>query len=188
MAVTSPILDVLIFDTHNLTTLAVADNSQYPSGFSIMNPTIQIIAPSYPVSTLAFTSSNLNLYTSADMNISCGGSCEICELPDGYWMLKYTINPAQTYSVSKSFMRTDDIQKQLMQAFLALELDKCDETVRRSDMRKVDQIQYYIQTSISAGNTCNEKLAIDLYNIAKRMLDEFLNQKCYGRNLPRMSY
>lgn len=186
MAVTSPILDLLILDTHNLTTLAVADNSQYPVGFTVVNPSISVIPPSFPVITIPFTNGSLNVLTSDNVGITCpsGPDCTICELPDGYWQLTYTISPAQTYTVTKSFMRTDNIQKKLMEAFLALELDKCDETVRRADMRKVDQIQYYIQTSISAGSKCNEKLAIDLYVIADRMLCEFLERKCYGKDLP----
>lgn len=188
MPVTSPILDILLLDTHNLTTLAVADNSQYPVGFTIVNPSLSIVPPSFPVKTVVFANSNLNVFTTNDVGITCpsGPDCTICNLPDGYWQLTYTISPALTYTVTKSFMRTDLLQQKLAEVFLSLDLDKCDETVSRQDMLKVDQIQYYIQTSIAAGNKCNEKLAIDLYNIAERMLDEFLNHKCYGSNLRGM--
>lgn len=182
MSVTTPILDILLIDTHSLSTIAVADNSQYPIGFTVVSPTLEIIPPSFPISTKTFSNGNLNIYNSNDVGISCNDNgCDICELPDGYWSLKYSISPAQTYFVNKNFMRTAQIQKKLSEAFLALNLDKCDETIAEQDMRKLDQIQYYIQTSISAGNNCNPKLAIDLYNIANRSLKEFTSHKCFGR-------
>lgn len=186
MAVTSPILDILILDTHNIGNLAVADNSVYPANFTIISPSIEIIPPSYPISTKVFTPSSLNVFNSNDIGITClDQTCTLCELPDGYWQLKYTISPAQTYFVTKSFMRTNILQRMFGQVFLSLDLDKCDETVREQDMKKLDQINSYIQTSIAAANECNAKLAIDLYNIANKMLKEFLNNKCHG-NLQRV--
>lgn len=181
MAVTSPILDILVLDTHNLGNLAIADNSQYPTGFTPISPSIEIIPPSYPISTKVFTPLSLNVFNSNDIGITCvEQDCDLCELPDGYWQLKYTISPAQTYFVTRNFMRTNLLQKKFGEAFLALDLDKCDETVKEQDMKKLDQIQYYIQTSIAAANECNPKLAIDLYNIADRELGAFLNHKCHG--------
>lgn len=187
MAVTVPILNILILDTHNLSTLAVADASVYPAGFTITNPSLQIIPPSFPVITKTFTNGSLNLYNSNDIGITCNdNTCETCVLPDGYWDLKYTISPAQTYFLEIGFMKTDLLQKRMSEAFLSLDLDKCDQTIKDQDMRELDEINYYIQTSISAGNQCNPKLAIDLYNIADRMLEKFTNARCYGRNMSRV--
>lgn len=179
MAITVPILDILILDTHNLSTLGVADVSQYPTGLSIISPSLEIIPPSFPVSTKSFTAGDLNVYNSDDIGITCGASPCGNDLPDGYWQLKYTISPAQTYFVQKSFMRTQKIQKKLGQAFLSLDLDKCDETIKAQDMREIDQINYYLQSSIAAGNECNAKLALDLYKIADRILTQLLNIKSY---------
>lgn len=181
MAVTSPILDLLILDTHNLSTLAIADISQYPTGFSIISPTVEIIPPSFPIATKVFTPHNLNVFNSNDLNLSCSTDlCQVFNLPDGYWQVKYSISPAQTNFVQKNFMRTEILQRKLSQAFMSLDLTKCDETIKDQEMREIDEINYFIQTSISAGNQCNPKLALDLYHIADRALDKFLNTKCYG--------
>lgn len=180
MAVTTPILNILVFDTHDLSTLAIADASVYPSGFMVINPSLQIIPPSYPVVTLPFTNGSLNLFSSNDIGISCNPIGCACELPDGYWDFKYTISPAQTYFKEIGFMRTEQLQKKFQEAFLSLDLDHCDETVRDQDMRELDEINYYVQCSISAGNKCNPKLALDLYHIAWRMLERFLNKRTYG--------
>lgn len=181
MAVTTPILNLLILDTHNLTTLGITDISQYPIGFTIVSPTVEIIPPSFPVATKVFTPKNVNVFNSNDLNLSCStDACQVYELPDGYWQVKYSFAPAQNNFVQKNFMRTEVLQKKLGQAFLALDLTKCDQTVKDQDMRKIDEINYYIQTSIAAGNECNPKLALDLYHLADRKLSEFLNVKCYG--------
>lgn len=183
MAVTTPILKILVLDTHNLSTFAVADSSVYPSGFTIVSPSIQIIAPSFPVITLPFTPSSLNLYTSNDLGITCNpGQPWGCDIPDGYWDLTYTISPAQTYFSEVGYMKTDLLQKKMQEGFLALDLNHCDQTIKDQDMRELDEINYYIQCSISAGNKCNPKLALDLYAIAWRMLQRFLGKRVYGYN------
>lgn len=183
MAVTSPILNLLILDTHNLTTMAVADASVYPVGFTIVSPTLEIIPPSFPIVTKVFSANNLNLFNSNDVGITCidpSSPCEVCNLPDGYWQLKYSIAPAQNNYVQIGFIRTQLLQQKLGEAFLSLDLNQCDETVKDQDMRKIDEINYYLQSSIAAGNKCNPKLALDLYHIADRMLNELLNSKCCG--------
>ena len=181
MAITSPVLNLLILDTHDMKTLGVADYSQYPTGFSIVNPSLEIIPPSFPVSTKNFSANSLNLYNSNDVGITCvTDDCFLTELPDGYWQVKYSIAPAQTYSVTKSFMRTQCLQRTLEEAFLSLDLDQCDLGVKDQDMRLLDEINYYLQTSIAAGNQCNPKLALETYKIADRMLTNFLKSKCYG--------
>jgi len=183
MTVTSPILNLLILETHDLRTLGIADYSQYPIGFVPVNPTIEIIAPSFPVSTKTFVPNSLNLYNSNDVGITCvTNDCFLTNLPDGYWQVKYSISPAQTYSVTKNFMRTNLLLQRFGEAFLSLDLDHCDLGTKEQDMRMIDEINYYIQTSIAAGNQCNPKLAIDTYNIADQMLKKFLKSKCYVSN------
>lgn len=183
MPVTTPILDILLLDTHNLGTLGVADVSQYPTGFTITSPSLEIIPPSFPVSTKSFTPNSLNIFNADDAGVGCSDPTGVkCEIPDGYWQLKYTVAPAQTYFVQKSFMRTNRLQRLLGQAFLSIDLDKCDEVIKAQDMAQIDQINYYLQSSIAAGNECNAKLAIDLYNIAYRMTNQLLKDKCFGGN------
>jgi len=181
MAVTSPILNLLILETHDMKTLGVADYSQYPTGFTIVNPTLEITPPSFPISTKPFTASSLNLYNSNDVGITCVEDlCQLDELPDGFWQVKYSIAPAQTYSVTKSFMRTQCLQRKLNEAFLSLDLDQCDLGVRDQDMRLIDEVNFYLQTSIAAGNLCDPKRALDTYRIADKMITTFLKSRCYG--------
>lgn len=183
MAVTTPILNLLILDTHDLKVLGIADYSQYPIGFTIINPSLEIIPPSFPVSTKTFTANSLNLYNSNDVGITCvTDNCFLTEIPDGFWQVKYSISPAQTYSITKSFMRTQLLQKRFEQAFLSLDLNHCDLGTKEQDMNMIDEINYYIQTSIAAGNECNPKLALDTYKVADQMLTKFLKSKCYVSN------
>lgn len=180
----APVLDILVLDTHNLQTVGIADISVYPPNFTIVSPTIEIMAASFPLVTKVFTASSLNIFNSNDLGITCGtGSCDLSNLPDGYWGLKYSISPAQTYFVEKNFMKTDVLQKRLSEAFLALEMTQCEEAIKEQDMKQIDEVSYYLQTCISAGNRCNPSLALSLYRNAWQLLDIFLKQKPYGSNL-----
>lgn len=181
---TSPVLDILVLDTHNVQTLGVADISVYPSGFTIVSPTLQISCPSFPLATKVFTPSSLNIFNSNDIGLTCGtGECEISDLPDGYWQLNYSIAPAQTNFVEKNFMKTSILQRKFEEAFLSLELTQCEEAVKEQDFKQLDEIWYYIQTSISAGNRCNPVLALSQYRSAWSLLEIFLKQKPYGCNM-----
>lgn len=182
-----PVLDILIIDTHNTQTLGVADLSVYPNGFTIVSPTLEILSPSFPLVTKVFTPSSLNIFNSNDVGITCGtGSCDLSDLPDGYWQLKYSISPAQNNFVEKNFMKTSILQRKFEEAFLAVDLTQCEEALKEQDMKQIDEIWYYLQTAISAGNRCNPTLALAQYRIAWNLLELFLKKKPYGCNMQEL--
>lgn len=171
----------MVLDTHNVATLGVADLSFYPQNLPIVNPTLRIIPPSFPPISIPFSVGSLNIYNSNTLNLTCSdNSCDLTDLPDGYWELQYTIAPPQTYQRIKNFFRTDIIQRELNKAFLDTDLTKCDRTVAEQLMKQIDQITYYIQTAIAAGNNCNPHLALKLYKAATYMLKEFIKGNSYG--------
>ncbi len=185
MAISTPKLDIFFPDTHNILTLAVADISFYPRNYNITNPTIEVTPPSFPTVTLPFSANTINILNSNILGITCSDESQFTELPDGYWTFKYSIAPPQTYNVTKSFFRSAQIERRFSQAFMTLNLTQCDETVKEQEMKKLDQINYWIQTAIAAGNDCNPVLALQNYRIADRLLCEFINNKCYG-NVQKM--
>lgn len=179
-----PSIEILLIDTHNTQTIGVADVSVYPNGFTIVSPTLEITPPSFPIATKVFTPSSFNVFNSNDLGITCNTEgCDLSDLPDGYWGLKYSISPAQTNFTSKNFMKTDILQRKFEEAFLALELTQCQEAVKEQDFKQLDEIWYYLQTSISAGNRCNPTLALSQYRVAWELLDLFIKRKPYGCNM-----
>jgi hypothetical protein len=169
----TPKLDITILPTFDSRLLSIADISEYPTGFSIVNPTYEITPPSFPKINKAATGS-VNVIDSKSLNLSN----ERIPLPDGIWKIKFTINPASQYFVNKTFFRTEQIYQEFDKCFLKLDMMECDALLKREQMLKLNHIEFYIQGAIAAANNCAEKLAIDLYNEALEMIQDFSNSKC----------
>lgn len=178
---TSPILDFVVVDTHNLLTLGIADSSFYPTGFTVLNPTYEITPPSFPKATVVYTTGQLTIFNSNTLNISCVDDVSLLiDLPDGIWTVKQSITPPITYNLERTFIRTTKLEQKFGTAFLKTDLVQCNQDVKIEHMKVLDEVWFYIQAAIAAANQCNNLLAMQLYKLANTMLDNFLRDRCRG--------
>lgn len=172
---TVPILDLTIFDSHNINLLVLGDSSFYPTDFNIVTPTVQITVPGYGPKTITFTEKTINIYNSNDLGITCDVDiCDLAALPDGIYTIKYAIAPAYLYNTTKTWLRVDNLYKKFDDKFLNLEMFTCDKQLERAQKLQLDEIEYYIQGAIAAGNRCATKLAMELYRKADTLLNRFI--------------
>lgn len=172
------ILDILILDTHDVKTLGIGDISTYPIGVTIVNPSIQITPPSALKVTLPFTAKNLTIYNSNTLGITCSETdCDSIDLPDGIYQIKYTITPADTRFVEKSFLRTEQIQRDLGIAFLSTGINQCGGKAGKIKKEQLDDIMNLIQGAIADSNNCNAISAMNKYVLASSLLQNF-NKNC----------
>lgn len=172
----TPILDLILMDTHDLKTIAIGDASVY-NNFNISTPSIQITPPGYGTVTLTFTPSGIQIYNAFTLGLILTDetNCTLPPLPDGVYSFIYSIAPAYVYNVTKQFLRTAQIESDLDEAFLKLEMMECDGKLKREKKMIIDDIEYYIAGAIAAANKCALKKATELYNKARKMLDNFVN-------------
>ena len=177
MAITTPILDLLLMDTYSPKTIAIGDSSVYPSGWNVSTPTIQITPPGYGTVTMPFVNGGIQVYNAFSLGlvINDAPECELGNLPDGVYTFKYSIAPAYTYNVTKQFLRTIQLQSDLDAAFLKLEMMECDGKLKRQKKMIIDDIEYYMAGAIACSNKCALKKATELYNKARKMLDNFID-------------
>lgn len=171
-------LNLDIIDTHDFKTLGIVDTSWYNTDIVVETPTIEILPPGYTVAASPFFMIKaLNVYNSNGLGIT-KASCEeeLIELPDGIWKVKYSICPNDIIFIEKYFLKTDKIQCRYTQAFLSLDLNTCDNQVDKSNRKKLDEIEFYIDGAIAAANDQNPKLASELYNKADKLLSKYFSQ------------
>src|SRR5690349_10828601 len=125
MASNTPTLDLLIIPSYSPALLIVADISQYPDGFNISSPTIEVTPPGFPMKSIAFVEKNIQIYNADTLGIICS-DCTNFPLPDGIWTLKYSITPAYLYFVEKTFLRVDKLVQKYDTAYLKLDILQCD--------------------------------------------------------------
>lgn len=172
----TPILDLLMMDTYSLTTIAIGDSSVYYS-FNVSTPTIQITPPGYPTVTQTFVNGGIQIYNAFSLGLTLTDetSCNLSTLPDGVYTFKYSIAPANVYNITKQFLRTSQIESDLDEAFLKLEMMECDGKLKKQAKMTIEDIEFYLAGAIASANKCALKKATQLYNKARTILDNFVN-------------
>lgn len=171
-----PILSLFPVETFDINLMAIKDISTYPNGYNIISPFLQVDVPSYGTVNVTFTPKDINVLNSAILGLSKGGE-NLMALPDGIYTLKYSINPAYKYNVTKNIMRVDKLYKKFDEAFLAIQSSVCDTQLSRNQRIKLNEIEWWIQGAISSANRCATKQAMEMYRKASTLIDQ-LDSKC----------
>ena len=171
-------LDIIIIPTYNTYTLAVVDNSTYPTTPpSVTSPTIQIDVPGFGLVTKTFNVAETNVFNSTDLGITTAGN-EL-PIPDGIYGVKYSIAPHDSpYYVEKSIMRVDQLQEKFDGAFMQLDMMECDKAIKTQSKVELMSVYFFLQGAIAAANNCANVESAKLYAQANNMLDMMLNNDC----------
>jgi len=155
----------------------VVDASTYPTDPPVVtSPTIEITPPGFNVAVIPFDVDNFNIFTTSNLGITAVGVSQ--PLPDGIYLLKYSVAPAMDNFVEKSIMRVDKLQEKFDEAFMKLDMMECDRAIKKQSKEMLDSIYYFIQGSIAAANNCALVEANKLYNQADKLLDNFIKNNC----------
>lgn len=165
------LLGIAIVPVYNASVLAVADVSSYPPGFTPVGSFLEVTAPGFEKQVLAFTAGQINIYNSRTLDLTAE-TAPVAPLPDGVWKLKYSVRPNYERFVEKVFMRLDQILEQFDSAVLKADLSAGGCCQPDKGKKELDIVEFYLQAAMAAANKCNEKLAIDYYRKAKKMLDK----------------
>lgn len=175
-------LDFIKLPVYDKYTLAIGDISEYESGFNIVSPARYITPPSFPEKILDYTPSTIEIYKSSSIGITCS-DCSDVPLPDGIWKIRQTVNPASTYSIEKTFLKTDRFYEKFNEAFLKLDIMQCGSAIKHQQEKELNTIEFYIEGAIAAANKCANKRAMELYDKAYKALTKFIetqNCDCHG--------
>lgn len=171
MAVTEPILNIIVMDLHSPNLLGIADMSSYSANWNIVSPTLELSVPGYDKKFIPFTPKALQVLNSTTIGITCDDEC-VKELPDGVYQMRYSIYPAYKYFVDKTFLRVEKLYEKFDSYFLSLELD-C-KTASSTQRKQLEEVELYIQGAIAAANNCATKLALELYSKADKILNSLI--------------
>lgn len=170
------VLDIQVVPTYNTFTISIQDLSTYDASPPVVNsPTIAILAPNIDAS-IPFVVQTINTFNSTTLGLTVLGSESA--LPDGVYYLTYSVAPAETYSVTKTFMRTDLIQEKFDNAFMKLDIMQCDKALKQQAKVELNTVNFFIQGSIAAANNSAVDVANKLYAQADKMLNNFIKNNC----------
>jgi hypothetical protein len=162
--------------------LKVVDTSVYATGLPITCPTLHITLPGYSFSKELSVTENFNLnITACDLGTQTSGcGTTYIDLPDGIWIIKYSLSPSDQLYVEYNHLRITAALKKYEKALCALNLANCDPTAKVKDkLRQLQYIRTLLDAAKAAVEYCHEPMrGMDIYNYAVKLLDKINCVNC----------
>lgn len=179
------ILSLDVIRSMNCDILRIDDTSVYADSVPVDCPILNITAPGFNYSVelgenqiapnfrINATACVLELQTEA-----CG--TEFKCLPDGVYIIKYSVSPNDKVFVEYNHLRTCKLRNRYNKILCELDLSNCEpdsETTQK--MNTLKKIDIYIQAAIAKVEVCHEPAkGMQLYTYAKKLLDNFTCTSC----------
>lgn len=168
-------LDLQLIDTYKLNQIAFADSSVYNS--TPTNPSFEITVPGYSKINVTFVPGVVNIYNPVILELSTDNTSMY--LPDGVYIVKYSVNPNTTTFVQKSFMRVGYIDSLYKRAFLQIDNDcECNPNKRKELKDQLRDIRLLIDGSVAALDNCDTDTANELYRRAYKFIQNLKLCEC----------
>jgi len=168
---------------NNPNTLILKDTSYYNPDSKYENGVIEIITPGNTIP-VAFKVRGefLSIYNSANLRIvPAKRQIDLVSLPDGIYLITYSIKPNNITGVQYSIMRTTSLYGEYMEQVCRLFSNKCEIPKKEfaDRQRKLSWIKVLIDTSKwMVEEKDKEEEGLSLYNEAKDLLKEIRNCEC----------
>jgi hypothetical protein len=122
-----------------------------------------------------FVAGQVNTYNSYSLGLSTINTVDsLIDLPDGLYMLTYSVSPNDQLFETKHYLRTCQIEYKFAQEF-ARTVNFCD--IDSRFMRDLQRIEVLIEGAKANAKVCNPQKAVDLYKKANELLQR-LNSNC----------
>jgi hypothetical protein len=182
------ILSLNIPDTMNDWSISIYDTSIYTDIIPVSCPTLQILLPGFKKATTLtedsvpelipgfsrhFTACNLEVQTK-----NCGSVYDC--LPDGIYVIKYSISPHDYVFVEYNHLRITQALKKWKEKMCELNLNACapdkDKTIR---LRELMDIKGYLEAAKAEVEFCHHAdKGMELYNYTIKRLDKLNCTNC----------
>lgn len=174
-------------ETLNTTILRVVDTSVYAPDMKVECPLLEITLPGfkYPVElddSVIAPGFMLNL-TACDLDVESDCEQSLSNLPDGIYILKYSISPNNLAYVEYNHLRVSTLMSNYQKVLCELDLEACAPTSEKeAKMKLLAEIRMYIESAVAKVEFCHEpEKGMQLYTYAKKLLSKFNCQSCINQ-------
>lgn len=175
-------LDFDVLDILNPKILYLKDASVYNPDLEVEQPILQIKMPSGEQLIKNITENFDLAYNSTDLGITTTSIVNaLVELPDGIYVIRYSICPNDEMYVENTFLRNIKQLIRYYNMYCKVDLTKCSLNAESNDLTQLKKIKTYIDAAKYKVDFCGDNEAgLALYNYATYLLDQFESDcKCY---------
>lgn len=167
----------------NTCVLRLVDTSTYNADIVPVCPQLQISIPGFPNSIFVnnvTTEFSLNL-SACDLQIqttSCGS--QFNDLPDGIYVIRYSISPNDTVFVTYNHLRQSKALKKIQSIYCDLDLEDCvSNQQKKKQLEEVKLIETYLKASKANVEYCQQsRQGLEIFRKACQMLEKFNCRGC----------
>ena len=179
------VLSLEVIDTLNCNILRIDDTSIYSTDIPVECPILNITPPGYsssielgdadidPSFRINVTACTLEMQTT-----DCG--TEYKAIPDGIYVLKYSVSPNDKVFVEYNHLRTSKLRNRYDKILCEIDLSGCEPSAEtEKKLMLLKKIDMYIKAAKVKVEECHEpRKGIELFTYAKKLLDKFECKTC----------
>lgn len=170
-------------DTLNKCILRLADTSVYNPQAPVTCPRLQVTVPGFNTAVDISNPQpgfNYNL-TACDLEMqseNCGTT--FASLPDGIYILKYSVSPNDQVYVEYNHLRITNVLDRIQKIYCELDIPNCAPPEKlRKKFELIREIREYFYAAKAKVERCHEpKAGMDIYRYAKSLLDKIECKTC----------
>lgn len=177
-------LGLQVIETGDPRTLRIVDNSVYSPGITVSCEQLHITPPGFTYPAAFEVDKGFNsLFTSENLGLTSANSA-ISDLPDGIYILRYSINPNEKMWVEYYHLRNTAQIKLYNELLCRLDLQPCDTVSKdlEANLKATYTAKMYMDAAKAMVEYCNApKQGIALYEYATKLLEKIekkLINKC----------
>lgn len=168
-------LDLQYIETYKLNQISFADSSQYIG--APVNPSFEITVPGQSKLNVPFSPSLVNIYNAQNLKVS--NDNPNVYLPDGIYIVRYSIEPNLTMFTEKSFMRISHIDSLYKRLFLQIDNNcDCNTDKQRKLKDQLRDIKLLIDGSVAAVDNCDTEGGTFMYRKAYKFIQNMKLCEC----------
>jgi hypothetical protein len=158
------------------------DTSVYSEGLPVTCATLHITAPGYNYSTeLEFVAGSSRVITACDIQLqSTGCDDDLYALPDGIYIIKYSVSPNEVVYVEYNHLRITEALNRYSKILCSLELSACEPSEKtKKKLNSLRDARAYLDAAKAKVEYCHEpQKGMTLYNYAIKLLNKLDCKTC----------
>jgi hypothetical protein len=171
-------------DTLNKKIFRIVDMSVYNQNVPVECELLEVTLPGFatPATFSGISTGFMLNLTACDLEVqtqNCGS--DYLDLPDGVYIIKYSLSPADIIYVEYNHLRTSCIMNAYLQQLCKVQLNDCAPGSEiEAKLKLLGEIRTYIDAAKAKVEICHEpQKGMELYTYAKKLLTKFDCSSCH---------
>ena len=175
-------LGLEIVPTNNIDLLKIIDTSKYSNLVPVSCGNLVITAPGFDHASTHEVDKNFNItFSACDLELQ-KKDCETTfePLPDGIYVIKYTVAPHSSLYVEYNHLRTTKVRNEIAQAYCNLDVNLCmTDKEKEKQILELQTLSAYLDAATANIELCHKTdKGWQIYEYVLKRLDKFTCKEC----------